>query len=75
MDKKPHEEQWTYDIGMEAVVDCDGAALTTRLDASDCRLIAAAPEMARALLGLKRGLRGTSFEDTIDDALRKAGVL
>jgi hypothetical protein len=76
--KKPHLEVWRYNP-LEEVVDAQGTALTVRLDAEDAQLIAAAPDMARALLALtSKGHTPESLGAALSagmTALRKARVL
>lgn len=80
---KPHEEMWRQDIVMNEFVETsDGGARAeafgdqTGTRDEVARFIAAAPEMARALLHVVSASTGHVLDiGVIEAALRKAGVL
>lgn len=76
---KPHEEAWTA-TASGCVFDERGYFVANGVDRA--RLIASAPDMARALMAFVSGMDGNSQGEDLenarllaDDALRKAGVL
>lgn len=76
-------EEWTYDVERSEVCAPRGITLAQNVRPTDGRLMAASPDMVRALLGvlerepgsdLRVALGAERLED-IRAALRKAGVI